>query len=194
MDDFSNSIKQALLNKARIDKFVMVMNLPPCLQTVIDNEQINNEKISSKALFFAVSGAGVPTQKIPAAEARFSGQSMKLTSHSRPAWDETTVTMTIDNQFANYWAVDRWLNVLNDQRESSYGLGGNIETGRLPEYSTDFSIFALDEFDQTLVEFKYKNCFPTTLGEIRYSYKDITEIEAPISFAFSQVYTLPKWT
>jgi hypothetical protein len=51
---------------------------------------------------------------------------------------------------------------------------------------TDISIFALDEYEKRVIEFKYTKAFPTKLGGITFSDRDSSEAESTLEFAYSQ--------
>lgn len=184
--------KQAPFNKSRIDKFTMVLNLPPALKLINDKFNTNNRTINLDALQFSVFGVVVPDITVPAIETRYSGSTTYISSHNRSSFPASTVNFTIDNQFANYWVIYQWLNVMRDEKEGS---AGEILNARnlakagavLSEYSSIFTLYAKDEFNNNIVKFDYFNAFPTKLGSINWNYQDSKEIQSSFDFVFSNI-------
>lgn len=184
--------KQAPFNKSRIDKFTLVLNLPPALKSINDKFNANNRTINLDALQFSVFGVVVPEITVPAVETRFSGSTMYVSSHNRTSFPASSVNFNIDNQFANYWVIYQWLNVMRDEKEGS---AGEILNARnlaqagavLAEYSSIFTLYAKDEFNNNIIKFDYYNAFPTRLGSINWNYQDSKEIQSSFEFVFSNI-------
>lgn len=194
-----NTIPQSQLNKSRLDKFLLVINLPPILRNLDENDVSirSNKLLSQNALQFSVFGSVIPTISVPEVEADFSGGTYKLSSNSRPPYENVKVNFTIDNKFNNYWVINKWLNVLSDSKYAIYNAadGGPVpfETKLPPKlqpqsYQTDFTIYGKDEFDNNVIKFTYTKAFPVSLGNIDYNYRDAGEIETTFEFAFSQFF------
>jgi hypothetical protein len=186
-----NPSQQSFLNKTSRDKFVLNLNLPFVLRKQKKNEpllDIDNLQIS-------VFGTIVPNVQIPANEVRFGGQSVNVSSYSRPNYQPLTVNFVIDNRFYNYWLLWKWLNILNDARTSVYTGSetdkltpiDRTEIGNLIEYQTIFSIFSLNEYNKKVVEFIYYNAFITDLGSIEYNYQNTELITSTVQFQFDQL-------
>jgi len=128
--------KQSILNKARTDKFMLVLNTPKALQTTSSQTERRTQhksyqKVLPDSLQFAIYGAVVPTINVPAEDLHYAGHSLKISSHDRPAYDDLTVNFTVDNQFNNYWYLWRWLDVLNDSKYGEYDYW-NVSAGHSP--------------------------------------------------------------
>ena len=184
--------KQAPFNKSRIDKFTMVLNLPPALKSINDKFNISNKTINLDALQFSVFGVVVPEIIVPAVETRYSGSTIYVSSHNRSSFPASSVNFTIDNQFANYWVIYQWLNIMRDEKEGS--ANGIINARNLAdagailsEYSSIFTLFARDEFNNNIIKFDYYNAFPTKLGSINWNYQDSKEIQSSFEFVFSNI-------
>jgi hypothetical protein len=184
---------QSSLNLSSKDKFILVLNLPLALRRLAANDPCLN----IESLQMSVYGTIVPAIAIPPVEVRFQGQSTNYSSHSRPNYSPLVVNFVVDNQYKNYYVLWRWLDLLNDARESKYnGLPQTnreqtrlerIERGLTPEYQTNFSILALNEYNQTVTEFVYHNAFIINLGTINYNYREGEIIESTVEFQFSQL-------
>ena len=194
-------LPQSQLNKSRFDKFLLVLNLPPIMR----NSSTNNLSIRTKELVqkesiqFSVYGSVIPTVSVPEVEAPYAGGTYKLSSNSRPPYDNITVNFTIDNKFNNYWVIYKWLDIMSDDVGIIYNTTEVTDTGRetyklnpklQPQaYQTDFTLYGKDEFDNNIVKFTYTKAFPISLGSIDYNYREPGEIETSFTFAFSQFLT-----
>jgi hypothetical protein len=67
-----------------------------------------------------------------------------------------------------------------------------MESGMVNEYQTTFSILALNEYNETVVEFVYHNAFITNLRGINYSYRDGEILETTADFQFNQFNMIRK--
>jgi hypothetical protein len=196
-----NPLPQSQLNKSRFDKFLLILNLPPIMR----NNNTNNLNIRTKELVqkesiqFSVYGSVIPTVSVPEVEAPYAGGTYKLSSNSRPPYDNITVNFTIDNKFNNYWVIYKWLDIMSDDVGIIYNTTEVTDTGRetyklnpklQPQaYQTDFTLYGKDEFDNNIVKFTYTKAFPISLGSIDYNYREPGEIETSFTFAFSQFIT-----
>ena len=201
------SIQQSQLNKSRLDKFLCVINLPEGLRGINDNNigSTANNKINENSLQFSVYGAVVPDVTVPDVILPYAGQSFKLSSNTRPPYANVTVSFTVDSKFNNYWVIYKWLDLLNDDKESVFDAQDIAETTKVssesrtsdkernrsstpPElYQSLITIYGMDEFDKPIVQFDYTKAFPVSLGGINYNYRESGEIEIEFEFAFSQL-------
>lgn len=187
----SQPTQQSVLNRTSKDKFLLVLNLPQ----VLKKQSLENELIKIDPLQISIFGTIVPDIQIPPNEARFGGQSYNVSSYARPNYSPLTVSFIIDNKFANYWILWKWLTVLNDPKQSLYtGTDAKLETwkdrlqtGILTEYQTNFSVIGLNEYNEKTIEFIYYNGFITSLGGITYDYNDSEIIKSTAEFQFSQL-------
>lgn len=194
----ADKAKQAMLNKAKTDKFILVFTTPESLKdTATKNErrthQNSRAKVMPDSMQYSVFGIIVPQISIPNIALPYAGQSLNVSTHARPAYDPITVEFTVDNQFNNYWYIWRWLDVMNDSKESRFDARDDVrklnsERRYLEEYQTDVSLFGLNEYDNKVIEFKYTKSFPVQLGSIDYSYREPQEIQSSFTFAFSQLH------
>jgi len=199
----SDPVIQSQFNKSRLDKFLLVFNLPTILKSINTNDlSVRSQNLINQNTFqFSVYGSVIPTITVPEIAAGYSGQSYKVSSGNRPVYENITVNFTVDNQFNNYWVLNKWLNLLNDEYQSVYKAdetvsnldvttGNKLNPILQPQaYQTDFTLYAKDEFDQNIVKFTYTKAFPVSLGGINYSYRTEDEIETSLEFAFSQFFT-----
>lgn len=185
--------QQSMLNKSRVDKFVLVINLPKPIREINKKGVRNNININLDTLQFSVYGTIVPKIQVPAIEARYMGSSVHLTSFSRPEYAPISINFTIDNYFNNYWVIFSWLNILRDQKEGTLGIVDSKDILNknfgLDDYSTTFTVYGKDEFNKNVIQWDYTKAFPVSLGEINYNYRNATEIESTFEFAFHEIVT-----
>ena len=186
----SVSYTQAALNKERKDKFIMVIPTPKFLKDDVNKFVRDNKQVNPDSVQFSIYGSVVPPVQIPNVEVRYSGQTLNVTSHNRPAYPPVNVKFTIDNRFENYWFIYKWLNKLQDDYAGYFNEEKNYPKKKVieEEYMADFTIYALDEYNKRVAQFDYTKGFPTFLGGVEYSYRDPGEIETQFSFAYSQFY------
>ena len=183
---------QALLNKSRLDKFVMVVDLPDLLKPIARKFERNNETVQLDTLQFSIYGTVVPQIQVPAIPVNYSGGAMHISSQVHPAYPPITVNFTIDNQFNNYWVIYTWLNALRSATEGTYATSihdmppvNGYMLAR--DYSTNMTVFGLDEYNNEIVKWTYKHAFPISLGEISFNNRTSGEIDTTLQFAFAEI-------
>jgi len=178
---------QSHTNIARKDKFRLVMNIPKALRPLLQKENRSCHGGNLDKLTINIWGNVLPEINVPKIDKPMGSQTLKFTSYSRASYPAILVNFTIDNKFDNYFILYKWLDYMSDEEEGSFdakGFGGN---GKLPCYAETFTLQILDEYEAIVAEFEYYGAFPTTLGNINYSYRDQGEIECSFSFEFSQM-------
>jgi len=184
---------QAPLNKQRKDKYQIVIPVPKGLKEIANSDpgSRSNAVILPNTLAMSVYGSIAPDVIVPPITLGYAGQHYQMSSHVREAYSPQSVNFTIDNRFNNYWVIYKWLSVLNDHKTSEFDEDNitNLKNRNqvvAQYYMTDISIFALDEYDKRVIEFKYTNAFPTKLGGISFNDRDAGEAESTLEFAYSQ--------
>ena len=169
------------------------MNVPNVLKKINSRFSNNADNINLDSLQFAVHGSVVPPIRVPSASVRYAGQTLAQTSYSREPYEPLTIGFNVDNRFSNYWVIYTWLNLLNNDKTGLYDGEGLIQGPAAPDnqYKADISIFALDEYNKRVMEFKYIDAFPTNLNGIEYSFRDATELESSFTFEYSQLIVTP---
>lgn len=179
---------QAPLNKARTDKFLMVLDIPSTLKSINTTDDRNNSTVNSDAITFSIYATQIPEVMVQDSETKFSGQTFHFTSHHRPEYGNVTVQFTVDNQFNNYWVIYKWINLLNNNKEGFFDAEG-LSTVENPfeTYSSTATVFGLDEYDNKKIQFDFIGLVPVKLGMIDYNYRTEAEIESSFEFSFSQM-------
>lgn len=190
-------ITQAPLNKARKDKYRLVLSIPNILKTIEARSPRESEYINLDSIQFSVFGVNIPSPQVPNVPLHFAGQTYNVTSFNRPDYQPVSVNFTIDNEFKNYWIIWKWLQLFNDPIAGTYGgpdifdaNGGQypkLEPETLYDYTTDITLFGLDEYNNEKIKFLFKYAFVTQLGDYSYSYRDPGEIECNFQFTFNQL-------
>jgi len=189
-------MNQAVLNRSRNDKFIMVLDLPKSMKDI--NDTISDKKFNINPLQFSIYGSPVPAITVPDINVPFGGQVYRLSSNSRPAYQPLTLKFLVDNGYKNYWLLWKWMNLFNDSKTSTTEITEALNIpiigdkpvyikNPITNYTSQFSIYSLDEFNNKIVEFVYTNAFPTSLGEINFSNQDPSEVNCSVTFAFNQL-------
>lgn len=184
---------QSQLNKAKLDKYILVFDLPPVFKKLDTTSlsQRGNEIVNKSAVQFSVYGNVIPDISVPAHTAGYAGQTFKVSSHTRPAYPAVTVNYTIDNRYNNYWVMYKWLDILNDSRDSFFDAKYRGTKITPPEYQTTFTLYAKDEFDKNVMKFTFTKVFPTLVSGINFSDRTADDIESTFTFEYSQFFAEP---
>ena len=183
-------MKQALQNKARTDKFLMVLDLPDALKNINTPDDRTTNTVNADALNYSVYSTQIPEVHVTDSETKFSGQTFHFTSHNRPEYGNVQVGFTVDNEFNNYWVIYKWINILNYNKEGFFNadhLADAEVKNPFEVYATTISVFGLDEYDNKKIQFDFRGVVPVKLGQIQYNYRTEAEVESTFEFSFSQM-------
>ena len=187
----TDNIIQTPYNKSRKDKFIFVLTLPEAMKDISYTQQENrdDENVLPDTLQFSVYGANIPSVKVDSGDIRFSGQTVKFSTHSRPAYDNVTINFTIDNRFNNYWVIWKWLDILNDDTDAIFMKNADIttSTSMFKQYQGSATMYALDEYNKQTMKFDYEGLLPVSLGNIDYNYRTADNIDTTFEFSFSKL-------
>ncbi len=187
----SDAIQQSILNKSKKDKFLFVLTLPEAMNDISYSSSQNRapDAILPDQLQFSVYGAVVPEVRVDSGEIRYSGQAVKFSTHSRPAYPNVSVNFTIDNRFNNYWVIWKWLDILNDDRDAIFLRGTEHKSteSMFKKYQGAATLYTLDEYNNETVRFDYYGVVPVSIGSIDYNYRTTEEIETTFEFSFSKL-------
>lgn len=188
-------MNQAILNKSRSDKFLMVLDIPPILKKKYDG--VLDSTFKADTLQFTIYGSPVPAISVPPIDLAYDGQVYRASSMSRPAYDPLSVKFFVDNGYKNYWLLWQWLNLFNDAKDSTSNIsiqspfiGGSVDRNMkisMKDLISKFSIYALDEYNNKIISFDYTDSFPISLGELNFSHQDSSEISCNVNFVFNQL-------
>jgi hypothetical protein len=186
-------MNQVVLNTSRNDKFLFVLDLPKALKNVTDS--VLNSSYNADSIQFKTYGSPVPQISVPSIKVPYAGQNYNTSSITRPAYDPLKVNFLLDNGYQNYWILWNWLNLFNDSKDSTTDLttvvgkiGDHYITNPMSDYTSNFTIYGLDEYNNKIISFTYKSAFITNLSEISFSHQDPKEIICSATFVFNQLY------
>ena len=57
----------------------------------------------------------------------------------------------------------------------------------MPIYSSNLTVFGLDEYENRKIQWDYIGAFPTSLSEIQWNYNNTDEIGASATFEFTRI-------
>ena len=190
-------MNQSPLNKNRQDKFILVLNLPDGIKNIVDNITRNTNKLNANSLEISIAGAVTPTISIPEKAVSYGAQSIKVSSHARPAYESLDIDFKIDNEFRNYWAIYKWLDIINDVKTGNFNEDDIIKykssqelmspSQQLPVYSSNLTVYGLDEYENRKIQWDYIGAFPTKLAQIKWNYAISEEISSSATFEFTRV-------
>jgi len=190
-------MNQSILNQPRLDKFNLLLDIPLALKRNVDT--VLGEDKNPNTIQFTVYGSPVPAIKIANINLPFGGQTYNTTSNTRAAYPPLDLKFILDNGYKNYWMLWSWLNLFND---AETGYTGMIEranpfstdwkepqllTNPFSDYSTSFTLYALDEFNNHVISFKYTDVFITGLSELNFSHQDENIITSTATFVYNQL-------
>jgi len=190
-------MNQAPLNKNRQDKFILVLNLPEGIKNIVDNIVRNTNKIDANSLEISIAGAVTPTISVPEKTVPYGAQTIKVSTHARPAYESLNIKFKIDNEFKNYWAIYKWLDIINDVKTGNFNEDDIIKykspqqlmgsSQQLPVYSSTLTVYGLDEYENRKIQWDYIGAFPTKLTEIQWNYAESAEITSSVTFEFTRL-------
>lgn len=188
-------VEQAVLNKSRKDKFIMIFTVPHVMRTILSKDIRLDRFADLDAVQFSLYNCPVPEIKSNPIEVPYSGHVYNTSSYSRPAYGPLTINFAIDNEFNNYWLFWKWLTVLNDPIDSFYGgpkVSGQPDPREndLPRgkynFTTNLYVLGMDEYNNAKIRFNYYDCIITSLGKIDYNLRDPDEIDCTCSMVFNK--------
>lgn len=154
-----NNFLSAIKGGARPSLFKVEVNFPDGISTDPD--------IANKLIFF-VKGAQLPGINNGTVSTFFRGREIPLAGDR--TFDELTLTVVNDNDFAIRKAFELWCNFIN---------GHNANTGAvLPsEYMADVVISQLNRQEETIKSYRLIGAFPTNVAPIDLSMDATDQIE-----------------
>ena len=188
----TNSMQQAMLNKSRADKFLLVFDVPPILKEFSKKFNQTNSTIIPDSVQYSIFGTAVPEITVPAMENRYAGSTLYVSSHSKNPYPPVSVSFNVDNEYKNYWVIYQWLNLLHSEYEGRYNereINTNAGDPTFKDYQTDLTIYGKDEFNNNRIKFTYTKAFPTTVEGVEYNYQNPDEIKSGFTFVYSQLHT-----
>jgi hypothetical protein len=204
-----DDLHQSILNKSAQDKFLIILDVPPYLKSINDRNERKNSLINLDKWQFSPSSISLPTVSTPAVQVPYGGQTIKMTSQTRPAYTPLKLSFQIDNNFDNYHFLWVWQAVMNDPLKSFMDpywdeLKGNpykdtplFEHGLaskqmkykhdFTEYKSKIVVLGLREYNEPIVKFTFNEAFPVEVSGIEYDYKNHELLNSTATFEFNQM-------
>lgn len=147
---------------------------PTGYKIIIDRKNYGN-------LEYFAQTANHPSVSLPQTEVAYA-RSVIHTSGDRLTFDEVTFDIILDEDMSAYTEMYEWLKRLVEEKNKTQSQRG-IE---MPS-SVDISMVLLSSHNNITKKFVYRDCVPTSLGNITMTSNstDVTFITVPVSFAFS---------
>lgn len=192
--DDSLPILQAPLNKAKKDRFRLILTIPNILKRLNNRNKREDAFLNLDTLQYSVYNINIPPTIIQSIPLRFDRQNYNVTSYNRTTYDPITVNFAVDNEFKNYWVLWKWMQLINDPQTSQYADTNIYPEGKpviepeiYTEYQTNIDVFGLDEYENERIHFQFKYAFIQKLGELNYNYRESTESDCNFEFVFNQL-------
>jgi len=156
----ADEIPQTILNKARVDKFVLIIDTPNVLKDFETDSARTQKLLNRDKMQYSIIAQNMPEHSIPAVGVPFRGQTPHVTSQARAEYPPIKVQFTIDNNFDNYFFIWKWLSILN-----------NVRTSGMDSHFAEFKTLkntVLDAArDKGLSQIKKSNLEPITYKHIK---------------------------
>ena len=184
-------MNQAILNRSRVDKFSIVLDLPKYLKDNIDG--VLQDAYNANSIQFTVIGSPVPAIQIPQIKVPFGGQNYNTSSNSRPAYEPLDLNFFLDNGYQNYWILWKWLNLFNDVYDSTSQMIKPLDVkstalkNPMNDFKANFTIYGEDEYNNKIISFRYEQAFIVGLSDIKYSFQNPEETTCNAKFAFDRL-------
>jgi len=152
---------------------------PTGFKVVIDRQNFSN-------LTFFVQSITHPSASNPATETPYQRIQGVPMPGNQMQYGELVMDVLLDEDFNSYVEVYNWmLRLVNDeqiQRRDDFNGGSTTQ----PTYS-DIAVTALNSSNNKTKTFKYIDCIPTSIGDIRFEAQNQTVeyLIFPVSFRFS---------
>ena len=169
IDDFKAALVQG---GARSNLFRVNMSFPNATIQGQANAAFGSngpEALSS----FMIKSAAMPGRTIGNIPVNFRGRQLKVSGDT--TYEDWTITVTNDNNFAVRNAFERWQEAINGAVTNVSGLGVNAAS--FNSYVADLEIEQLGRDGAVIKRYIMKGAWPTTVDPIEVSYDNTDQIE-----------------
>ena len=122
---------------------------------------------------FMIKGAQMPGRTINPIEVPFRGRMLKVSGDTN--YEDWTITITNDNNFAVRNAFERWQEAINGAVTNVSG--GGLDAGSFNTYVADMEVEQLGRDGKVIKRYVIKGAWPTTVDPIEVSYDNQDTIE-----------------
>tara|TARA_B100000287_G_scaffold196166_1_gene185325 strand:- start:2224 stop:2751 length:528 start_codon:yes stop_codon:yes gene_type:complete len=153
IDDFKSKLTGG---GARNNMFKVTLNYPGFAQGDVE--------LTS----FMCKAAQLPQSQISPIEVKFRGRTLKMAGDR--AFEDWSVTIINDTDFAIRNAMERWSNGINEH-------SANTGIANTNDYFADLIVEQLDRDGSTLKKYDFRGCWPTTIAAIDLNSETENQIE-----------------
>lgn len=169
IDDFKSALVQG---GARANKFRVNLSWPNA--TIAGNSNTPVGATEAEALSsFMVKTAQLPGKTIGMIEVPFRGRRLKVTGDT--TFEDWTITVVNDNNFAVRNAFERWQEAINGNVTNASGLG--VDAASLDSYTADLEVEQLGINGEVVKRYVFKGAWPQVVDPIEVSYESQDTIE-----------------
>jgi hypothetical protein len=167
------------LNKVFTNKFKLTIPRVGIIGSVFDSYSLN-------VLELNVKGAVAPGLSIEAVDLPVLAHKPLKVTGAGYKLDDIEVKFLIDGQFVNYYLLWSWLNKIYNTRNAQAPV---LDRGDKPY--VDILISALDNYNNEVMQFKYRGAFITGLSKVDVDYENANRIEASATFSYDDFELIP---
>lgn len=184
----TDTVVQAPVNKALIDKWIFLFNIPNAMRRLIA-DKTSKGNIIPNSVQFSLKTVNIPEIEVPAISQRYASGNLHVSSHSKNPFGPLNIGFDVDNEFKNWSTIYEWLNLLHDEKlaypDPKRKIAKHIN---FESYWTNLAVIGLDEYNKVKIRFTFTQAFPTKIGGINYDYRQENKIDSTATFLFSQLY------
>jgi len=130
---------------------------------------------------FMIKGAQLPARTINSIQVPFRGRELKVTGDT--AFEDWTITVTNDNNFAVRNAFERWQDAINSAASNISARGVNADT--FNSYTANLEVEQLGRNGDVIKRYVINGAWPTTVDAIEVGFDNADTIEDfGVTFAY----------
>jgi len=122
---------------------------------------------------FMIKSAQLPGRTIGMIPVNFRGRQLKVSGDT--TYEDWTITVTNDNNFAVRNAFERWQEAINGAVTNTSG--GGVEAASFNSYVADLEVEQLGRDGNVIKRYVFRGAWPTTVDAIEVSYESTDTIE-----------------
>ena len=135
---------------------------------------------------FFVAKVNHPGAQNPSADTPFERVAAMPFPGSSMSYGELTMDVLLDEDFQSYKEIYNWMLRHVNEEQIAEQVSFVSSQSPVPSYA-DIHVTALTHANNKNVEFRYKNCIPTSLGDVPFDAQNqgVEYVSFPVSFKFS---------
>lgn len=162
------------ISKGSANKFQLVFPVLPELDEITAHKKFSLNIIDGVLPSYSLTSLDVP----------YKGGNVKMEGGFGSFGDWET-NVSIDSNFETWIIMSDWMFSIANNRE----IHGRADLS----YQTDANLHILDNFENKILDIKFENIWPVTIGEVQFSYQDAESVLTfPITFNYDRFYRIVK--